>query len=153
MADWSLEHIARVRNKAATGDGLGPFWRELVVEALDQLAAAKSTPATGQPVAWRHEIKEPDHDWTTMFSGSSDNPWSHWVATYKAGCEYRVTPLYAATPTEDGWQLVPRTLTDAMIEAARSVDDGPLRTYQEHWDIMLAAAPDQSSEDEKEGQA
>lgn len=50
MADWSLDHIARVRNKAATGDGLGPFWRELVVEALDQLAAAKSSPPTAMPI-------------------------------------------------------------------------------------------------------
>ncbi len=38
------------------------------------------------------------------------------------------------------WQTVPKVLTDAMLEAARQIDDGPLRSYQEHWDMMLAAA-------------
>jgi hypothetical protein len=41
------------------------------------------------------------------------------------------------------WKLVPVKLTEAMIEVARDIAEGPYITFQEHWTRMLDAAPEQ----------
>lgn len=41
QTSWGREHVERVRDKAKVADGLGDFWRTLMVSACNQLLASK----------------------------------------------------------------------------------------------------------------
>jgi hypothetical protein len=62
-------------------------------------ALAQTAPVEeAKPVAWLHEYTEPDGDHHSMLSRSEDNPWAHWIDSYRALCVFKVTPLYATPP-------------------------------------------------------
>lgn len=62
------------------------------VEVMKRIAGEQ--PA--EPVAWQHEITEPDEYAQKMYSASVANPWGHWLQEHRDKCTYKVTPLYAA---------------------------------------------------------
>jgi len=70
------------------------------------------------PVAWLHEITEPDGHYTRILSMSGDNPWAHWLEPHRSACIYKATPLYAtpAPPEQEIEGLVER-LTKERDEA------------------------------------
>lgn len=43
--------------------------------------------------------------------------------------------------SEHKWKTVPATLTDEMAATAARIADGPVVSFQEHWDAMLSASP------------
>lgn len=53
-----------------------------------------------RPVAYLHEITEPDGNTTPMYSASKSNPWSHWTERHKERCKYKCTPLYSRPAVE-----------------------------------------------------
>lgn len=85
-------------------------WRDDVFSARQLLASlpppeakdgAAPSPETGwRLVAWLHEVREPDKDWSYMLSKDAEHPWSHWIAKHKDQCEFRSTPLYATTSVQ-----------------------------------------------------
>lgn len=65
-----------------------------VVEAAADRAGVETAEAT-EPAGYLHEVLEPDReDCLRMYSASPNNPWSHWVESHKAKCNYKCTPLY-----------------------------------------------------------
>jgi hypothetical protein len=72
---------------------------QAIVEAKEKWAERlASAPARGEPVAYRHEMTEPDDKQAPryLYSGSKNNPWSHWMEEHLGKCRYVCTPLYAA---------------------------------------------------------
>jgi hypothetical protein len=53
----------------------------------------------GEPVAYLHEIREPERDTVYLLSKAGANPWSHWMQEHLDRCIYNRTPLYAAPAT------------------------------------------------------
>jgi hypothetical protein len=86
--------------------------------------APAAVPAVQAPVAWLHEVQEPDHQQPfTLLSRDAANPWAHWCAGHKARCTFKVTPLYAAAPTA----AQPNTDGVEMVAPAGGLDPGPPR--------------------------
>lgn len=77
-------------------DGLD-WWimKETERRVLAAIEAADPAP-TAKPVAWLHEMKEPDSK-SSILSRSPENPFGHWLEKYREQCTYSVTPLYART--------------------------------------------------------
>ncbi|MDI1266812.1 MAG: hypothetical protein PS018_26465 [bacterium] len=67
----------------------------LLADAARKGAEAALARRGQEPVAWRHEIVEPDGTVNSLLSNSSDNPFSHWLEKHRDECTYTVTPLYA----------------------------------------------------------
>jgi hypothetical protein len=94
MSAGSAQEAAIDRQDAAKRVSVA---RQRAQEFLDAKAAL-AEPAW-VPVAWAHEIKEPDRSTLRLLSYSPTNPWSHWLESHREKCTYTVTPLYAAAPS------------------------------------------------------
>jgi hypothetical protein len=71
------------------------FHSDVIGAAIE--AYLRAIPPVAEPVAWLHVIQEPDTSHPqTMYSGSPDNPWSHWLESHRDQCVYSCTPLYTA---------------------------------------------------------
>lgn len=78
-----------------------PGLRRDMRRVLEQYEASRATPAPqGEPVAYRHEMTEPDDAQAPryFYSASKNNPWSHWMQEHLDRCRYVGTPLYASAP-------------------------------------------------------
>lgn len=42
VARWRKEHVQRIRGKAVSAEGLGPFWRGVMLAALDAIDAERA---------------------------------------------------------------------------------------------------------------
>ena len=47
-----------------------------------------------------------------------------------------------------GYAIVPINLTDVMRETMVKIADGPLRSYEEYWSVMVATASGERAETE-----
>jgi hypothetical protein len=93
----------------------------------------QETAVTSKPVAWLHEVQEPDRQHPlSLFSRDDANPWSHWRADHKAKCVFKSTPLYAA-PQDD---TAMTALTDEQIDSLLCGLDTIARDY-EHYEYGL----------------
>jgi hypothetical protein len=86
-------------------------------------------PSVQKPVAWLHEIMETDKinpQW--MLSLSAENPWSHWMASFRDKCTYVATPLFA-TPCQtcfEGEEIItwrPPSPKEPQIMVERIIDE------------------------------
>lgn len=71
-------------------------------EILDDIALPELLKALETPVAWLHEITEPDGLHSVMLSQSPENPWSHWLSSHSKQCVYVRKPLFALPPHGGG---------------------------------------------------
>lgn len=92
--------LSTVPAKSAAGVGLIEA-ADLSHDASDEKAIVADSgglSAEGEPVAWQHEITEPNRPAQVLLSRSSDNPWSTWTEDHLGECAYSATPLYASPP-------------------------------------------------------
>jgi predicted RNA-binding Zn-ribbon protein involved in translation (DUF1610 family) len=106
---------------------------------------ASITTASGEaatPLGWLHEITEPMRGYSKLYSSSPDNPWSHWLETYKEQCSYKVTPLYGSA-AQAGWKPLPIDPTPEMISAGMGEipeDGAEYEDVEAAYRAMVAAA-------------
>ena len=81
-----------------------PYFRDVKALLCELEGLRRSAPEpTVELVAYLHEIQEPNgEEPQRMYSATSDNPWSHWVAAHRVSCLYTCTPLYRLPPTKGG---------------------------------------------------
>lgn len=100
MDEWARKTAGKIADAIHRADGLSHYGavcaaQEILGRCLSVFPAAAQGLQT-VPVAWLHEVKEPDSDWRSMLSRHAEHPWSHWIERHKAECEFKSTPLYAA---------------------------------------------------------
>ena len=105
------------------------------IAAWNRRATTRTSEA--EPVAFRHEMIEPDREPFYVYSGSSANPWSHWMAEYLGQCTYSCQPLYT----------LPTPASDDQVEAAA---EAICRATYLDWDSLPDSGPDDASPSGKE---
>lgn len=72
----------------------------LIEEHLTARGLLRTTPEDGKGVilGYLHEVIEPDGQYHKMYSAQEESPWKHWKEDHQAGCRYKRTALFGATP-------------------------------------------------------